>query len=370
MKTKFHLIVGLAATLMAARGAEALPSFSWEHVPVYAHLGKTAGDFTTEELDFLARHFNFIALEKGQAFRQRGSTEAGFAEAARQLKQRNPRAQLLFYWNAFLDYPLYAANKTFPAGGHLQDAHGKPVLVRNTVPSYDLARADVRAWWSDVAAANVRAGAVEGIFADALQQVIAPAKQKLLGAAKYKALNEGLVTLLQDARRKLGPEKLIIYNGLRNGEGTQFLPLTSGAMIEHFGALSGTGKEKMAADMESMQQAARAGKIICLKAWPGFTWLDADVMKKPHAELARLAREHITFPLACFLAAAGTNSFFCYTWGYREGDGTFEWYPEFDKPLGPPQGEARRDGWIWRREFAHAAVSVNLETQAAKIDWH
>ena len=93
------------------------------------------------------------------------------------------------------------------------------------------------------------------------------------------------------------------------------------------------------------------------------------MMKKPHDELARLAKERITFPLACFLVAAQPNSYFCYTWGYREKLGTFEWYPEFDKPLGAPQGEARRAGWTYRRTFEHVDVFVDLETRTARLDW-
>ena len=67
--------------------------------------------------------------------------------------------------------------------------------------------------------------------------------------------------------------------------------------------------------------------------------------------------------------AAEPNCYFCYTWGYREQHGTFDWYPEFDKPLGPPKGEAKKDGWNYQREFAHASVSVNLETKTVRIDW-
>lgn len=65
-----------------------------------------------------------------------------------------------------------------------------------------------------------------------------------------------------------------------------------------------------------------------------------DFMHKPRAELLQLARERITFPLACYLVAAETNVYFCYTWGYCEMHGTVDWYPEFDNPLGPPLGAA------------------------------
>jgi hypothetical protein len=44
-------------------------------------------------------------------------------------------------------------------------------------------------------------------------------------------------------------------------------------------------------------------------------------------------------------------------------------YPEFDRPLGRPLGPAKQTGWTYQREFAHASVSLNLETKSARIDW-
>lgn len=295
MIIKPTLIAFLLAPLATLHAADSLPTFSWDHVPVYAHVGKQSDDFTPEQLDFLARHFDFVAIEKGQAARKRGSTEAGIAEAARQIKLRKPSAKVLFYWNAFLDVRSYQASHDFPTEGHLRDKQGKPLMVRETIPTYDLSQASVRGWWSDTAAKAVREGGCDGIFADALAQVTAAGKRKRLGDEKYKALNDGLVAMLEETRRKCGPEKLVLFNGIRGNDGVQFLPLTSGAMIEHFGHFSGVGKEKMAEDLEAMRAAALAGKIVCLKAWPGFAWLDADMMKKPHDELVRLARERLTF---------------------------------------------------------------------------
>lgn len=370
MNRTVALLTALLLSLFPLRAADALPPFTWDHVPLYAHVGKSSDDFTPEQLDFLAKHFDFVAIEKSQAVRKRGSTEAGIAEAARQIKARNPKTKVLFYWNTFLDIPGYAARRGFPAEGHLNDRRGNPVMVRETLRTYDLSRADVRAWWTDTAATAVREGGADGIFADALLQVTAPSKKKSLGDEKYDALKKGLLAMMEETRRKLGPEKLVVFNGRRGSEGAQFLPVTSGAMIEHFGHFKdGEGKEKMAEDLDAMRAAAKAGKIVCLKAWPGFTWLDADMMKKPHDELLQLARERITFPLACFLVAAEPRCYFCYTWGYTENHGTFDWYPEFDKPLGPPKSVAVRNGWRYSREFSHAAVSVDLETQTAHIDW-
>lgn len=351
--------VTLAALLLALpfalRAADALPPFSWDHVPVYAHVGKTSDDFTPAQLDFLAKHFNFITIEKHQASHKHGSTEEGFAVAAREIKQRNPRAKVLFYWNASLDTSSnrggYNAMRTFPAGGFLKDSQGEPVMRRKTVPNYDLTQPDVRDWWSDAAAKAVREYGADGIFADAMGQ----REDKGIDDKRFAALVAGRVALLAETRRKIGPDKLIIYNGLMKDDPKKLLRFADGAMIESFVHPNyGDSKELVATFFEATRAAARDGKIVVLKGWPRFTFRQPEMMQKPHAELARLARERITFPLACFLVAAEPNCCFCCTWGYREMHGTFDWYPEFDKPLGPPKGEAKRTGWIYQREFAHA----------------
>lgn len=370
MKHAITLSALLLAPLAALPATEAFPPFSWDHVPVYAHVGKTSDDFTPEQLDFLAKHFNFITIEKAQAAHKHGSTEAGFAVAVREIKRRNPHAKVLYYWNASLDTSGtrgdYQAMKTFPAGGFLKDGNGKTVMRRGSVPNYDLTRQDVRDWWSDAAAKAVRENGADGIFADAMSQN----KDKGLDDKKITALLAARVALLEETRRKIGPAKQIIYNGLMKDDPKKLLQHADGAMIESFDHPNyGDSKEQLAEFFKATHAAAQDGKIVILKGWPGFSWRQKDIMQKPRAELLRMSRERITFPLACYLVAAEPNVYFCYTWGYREMHGTFDWYPEFDKPLGPPLGEAKKTGWLYEREFAHASVSVNIETKAARIDW-
>lgn len=351
---------------------DALPPFSWDRVPVYAHVAKASGDFTPKELDFLAKHFDFITIEKGQASAKYGNTEDGFAAAAREIKKRNLKAKVLFYWNASLDSSSirwgYKAVKTFPKDGHLKDNQGKPVLRRKTVPNYDLRRQDVRDWWSDAAAKAVRDYGADGIFADAMGDPPA-ANQKTLTKETLSELRDARLRLMAETRRKIG-DKLIVYNGLMKENRDKLFRVADGAMAERFGHFdTGSSKEQIAEMIEATQAAGRDGKIVLLKAWPGFSYRESEMMKKPHAELARLAKERITFPLACYLVAAQPNCYLCYTWGYREKLGTFDWYPEFDKPLGAPKADATRKGWTYQREFAHASVFVDIKTRTAKIDW-
>lgn len=364
------LVLQLLVAATSLQAADNLPPFSWDRVPVYAHVGKVSDDFTPEQLDFLAEHFDFITIEKHQASHKHGSTEAGFAVAIREIKMRNPDAKVLFYWNASLDSSssrgVYKAMETFPADGFLKDDEGKIVMRRKTVPNYDLTRKDVREWWSDAAAKAVEEYGADGIFADAMGQDEA----KGLDDEKLAALVAARVELLEETRTKIGPDKLIIYNGLLKDDPQQLLRSADGAMIESFGHPKyGDSKEHLTASFEATRAAANDGKIVLLKGWPGFTFRDKEAMKKPRAELARLAKENITLPLAWFLIAAEENSYFCYTWGYREMHGTLDWYPEFDKPLGPPKGNAVRDGSTYRREFEHATVFVDLENKAGNIEW-
>lgn len=370
--------VAFPATLLlvlapALHADDAFPSFSWDHVPVYAHVGKSSDDFTPNELDFLAKHFDFITIEKGQAANKYGNTEEGFATAAKEIQQRNPDAKVLYYWNASLDSSSvrwgYKAVETFPVNGYLKGRNGKPVLRRKTVPNYDLRRPEVRDWWSDAAMAAVSQLGADGIFADAMGDPPA-ANLKALDEQTVLDLRAARLALMEETRRKFGPERLIVYNGLMRENREKLLLATDGAMDERFGHFdNGSSKEQIAEAIETIQSVGRSGKIVLVKGWPGFSYREKEMMRKPRHELAELAKERITFPLACFLVAAQQHSYFCYTWGYREKHGTFDWYPEFDRPLGRPSGDAQRDGWTYRRTFEHANVFVDLETRTAKIDW-
>ena len=373
---RIHSVLAVSLLLVSRPtlyAEDALPPFSWDRVPVYAHVGKASGDFTAKELDFLANHFDFITIEKGQASHKYGNTEDGFAVAAREIKKRNPDAKVLYYWNASLDTSTarwgYKAVKTLPADAYLKDREGNPVLRRKTVPNYDQRRPDVRDWWSDAAATAVREYGADGIFADAMGDP-PRANLKTLNEQTQFDLRAARLAMMEETRRKIGPGKLIVYNGLMRENREKLLRVTDGAMIEHFGHFTnGSSKEQIAEAILAAQAAGRDGEIVLIKAWPGFSFREPEMMKKPRDELARLAKQRITFPLACYLVAAQTNCYFCYTWGYREKLGTFQWYPEFDKPLGPPKGDATRKGWTFQREFRHASVFVNLEMQTARIDW-
>lgn len=354
-----------------APAAEVFPGYSWDRVPLNIHFGQRAGDLSDREIEFLADHSRFIVLEKSHGVAVHGSTEAGIADTARRIVRRNPAARVLFYFNAFINWPGYDAFKTYRPEWTLRTATGGIVAHPSGTPRPDPSNAEFREWWSDVVAAAHRAAPLGGVFADALPQALAPALARQVGEAKARAVVAGLREMLALTKRKLGPEKLVVVNGLRTTDFRELLEWDGidGVMIEHFGGFNTAAPADLKADLDSIALAAARGKFVVIKGWPGFNWLDRAMMQRPYAELLQLARERLTFPLACFLVAAAPGSHFCYSWGYTHTHGMLDAYPEFDRPLGPPRAAAVWEGLTARREFAHASVWVNLENGEARIDW-
>ncbi len=368
-----------AKTAIRSRNLK-LPHFSWDHVPVAAHIGKRSGDFTQEEVQFLSKHFSLVTISNGQGMEKYAAMEDGMYQAARQLKAVAPDITLLFYWNSFLAYPRYRAYQTFADHPEwkLKTLDGKDLLIRDRIETYDLSQAAMRDWWIDAAQRNLAQAPFDGIFIDALISAVSE-RPALLGVEKATALVEGAHQLISELRSAVGSNVLLVYNGLRGDleewpDGcASFLTQTSGAMVEHFDFIWAhpkngiSSKEQIANEIELIQKAGKQGKIVLVKGWPSFSTISADAPPPENPEQA--AREAITFPLACFLVAAGAYAYFVYSWGYTEDDGTFEWYPEFDKLLGSPRGDAVRDGWVYTRSFDHADVRVDLEQQRGVIEW-
>jgi hypothetical protein len=343
-------------------------------VPVAFHFGKNGG-LTNDEAKFITSHSNFIVLEKGHGFPEYKNTENGIEEEAKKLKKLNPDMKVIFYWNAFLDYPMYKAHKVYESHPEwwLKTTDGEYDLKKGSFRRYDLSNPEVRKWWVETAKNEILNGPTDGVFMDAFIQVTSPANIKLWGEAKYNSIQEGLKKLIAETRTALGDDKLIVYNGIRSTPGRNvgniFPDHTDAVMIEHFGIIKSNSKESMLQDIQEMEKAGKTGKIVVFKGWPGYAWIDKDFMAKSLKEKQEISKENITFPLASFLAGAQENSYFIYNWGYRFKHGAIDWYPEFDKPLGKPLSDMNVNGWELTRDFQHASIWVDLETKEAEINW-
>lgn len=348
------------------------PGFQWNRVPLNLHFGKRSADLTDQEIQFIAEHSNFICLEKSHGARIHGSTEAGIADTARRITAKNPKAKVLFYFNAFINWPGYQAFESYRDEWTLRTTSGEIVRHGAGTPRPDPSNPEFRRWWSDVVVEANREAPLSGVFIDAIPQALSPSLAKQVGETKANEIVDGLRKMIVMTKRQLGQDRIVLVNGLRATSFREILDWEGidGVMIEHFSAFHSTSPEDMKADLESVSLAASKGKFVVLKGWPGFNWLDREMMQTPRSELLQLARQRITFPLACFLVSASHGSHFCYSWGYTDTDGMLHSYPELNRKLGPPKGKASWQGMTASRDFEHASVWVDLLTRQARINWH
>jgi len=374
------IVLAIASQYAAlASGDSASPHFSWDTVPVYIHFGKSSGPLSESELKFVAQASDLVCLEKGHGRGRFGSTEEGIACDAKRLKALNPRMKVLFYWNTFLNYPLYDACREVDDHPEwiFRDKKGQPIYKTGTLEQYNLLNSEFRRWWAAIAEKAVTEYGCDGIFMDAVNQAKRPIWMKRgWGEGNEALLTQAVADMMQLANRRMGEDALLVYNGIRsldptgNTTGTEYLPHASGVTVEHFTAFHSQSKESIAADIKAIGRAARMGKTVVVKGWPDptFNWTNKEKMRIPSNVLADEARKKIIFSLACFLIAAQENCYFSYSWGWREQHGSLVDYAEFHKPLGKPKGRAKKED-LYTRSYEHASVWVDLAERRARIDW-
>ena len=362
-----------------AAAEKRMPTFTWDSLPLYVHVRKATA-YTEEEIQYLAT-FPLITFEKSNGHRDSGSSEAGTLKAARAIKAINPDSKILYYRNVFVHYGSYAANQSLKDIPHafLRGRDGKENLVRGKVPAYDLSNPKLRAWWLDAAEEVCSDPAIDGIFLDGIVKVLEPGYLKRdLGEEKKAAVLKGYTTLLEDTRKELGPDKLMIANILRArfpDSGLSAMKAVDGSYIEGFeGAVKMQKKDYVAKGMAAFQKAAQGGKLIAFTCHVGENLQDADEAdrsssidnKKPLNQ-----NERATYLIAMFLVCAEKYSYFQLHDGYDalKSETWMKRLPEYDRPLGKPKGPAIRKGYTYTREFEHASVQLDIEKETAEILW-
>ncbi len=357
-----------------------VPEFSWDHIPLYMHVRKATA-YTDDEIAFLAK-FPLITFEKSNGNKAFGSSEKGTLIAARRVKEINPKAKILYYRNVIVHYGGYAANEALEQipGGLLMNKEGSTKLVRNRVAAYDLSNGRVRDWWVGHCREMAADPAIDGLFFDGNIKALEPGYLRSeIGEEKKKQVEQGYFEMMKDTRQAIGPDKLIVANILRarfKEGGLEYLPMFDGSYLEGFFHQVGrtSYEDYVAKGIESMQQAARQGKIIAFTSGLAGTRNTSKMgIDEAHGAVGsdEAARRALMYPLAVFLICAEKHSYFRAHEGYS-ADGNknwMRWFEEYDKPLGPPKGPAKRDGYRYTREFEHASVSVDLTKQEGVVRW-
>jgi len=385
------LLVMLLAWLNALPAAEShsalanpqrMPAFSWDRVPLYVHIRKDTA-FTDEEIRYLAT-FPLITFEKATGHTDFGSVEAGTLKAARAVKAVNPATKILYYRNVIVHYGGYAANESLKdiPGAFLVGRDGNDKLIRNRLQAYDLSNKALRDWWVDAAKKVCTDPAIDGIFLDGVVKVLEPAFLRgAIGEEKKAAELAGYVRLVEETRKMLGPQKLMLANILRarfSDSGLSYIKALDGSYIEGFeGAVGMSRKDYVAQGIRDFQKAARQGFIVAYTCGLGRNLQDADEAPNSAAGNNNRARRggdaqsRFDYQLAIFLICAEKYSYFDLKDGY-DAKRSKTWLTrraDYDRPLGPPKGPAVRDGYTYTREFAHASVQLDIENETANIVW-
>ncbi len=372
MRTVAGASIGGAAILsggalrpaLATTGREAYPTFSWDRVPYAAQTGKFRGDYTASEIEFIANHFAFIAVGPGTGLGDKPAAEriqeVGFYRAARALKAVNAACKVLLYWGGPGGQQNYAADKTFDPSWRIGNTN-----------HYDVANPGLREWWARSAAEIVAHADVDGVFIDGLNP-----------EGDHPHHTE-MLTLLRQRLTALPKPALLLINGVpapgRNGL-PSMLDLCDGMMIEHFGILGHKPARELKEYMLDVLRFGKMGKIVLVKTWPSFNFMEPQAATMSYADKAAAARRDIPYALSLFLAVAQPYSYMQYGWGYENIGGAYvldadgktadpTWYPELLHPLGEPLGDPSIDGYVFAREFRHASVRVDLAAARGEVNW-
>jgi hypothetical protein len=351
------------------------PRFSWDRVPVYQMFMDYGRLLTDAEVAAIASTSDFICIEKAHGGKAAGGAELGTRHENARFKALKPESTCLFYFNSAFAYPFTTSSRVFRYGKVSEEY--KPFLLKDTktgelahrekVYCFDVLNPGFRNWWAKTVGKCVRESGVDGLFVDQMHGFVWMRPRKKEEVAQAQA------ELMRMASRAIGSDKILLLNNAHDIP--ELFEIGDAFMLEHFSPKLLT-KEAILRDWEAMKRIHEAGKIAVWR-------IGVDVEERASAGAGRrrrpnaaaceaLARERISFYLAAFLMGAQPYSYFQYGWGWCLQDGALVDYPEFKKRLGRPLGEYTRhdpNGWLFRRQFEHASVRVDLETRQGKVEW-
>jgi putative glycosyl hydrolase-like family 15 (GHL15) protein len=365
-----------AAATIPATEAPVIYRGHWDTVPLYGHLGKPTGAFTDAEVRFLVNHYPIITLEKTMGMAKTANADAAAEMAYRQIKAKSAKTKVFYYFNSAIDWvPLYPSTiNGLPAGYTLTLPDGSPYVpsADPTVPGYksvrafDLSNPDLRDWWVTQVVRQIREVGYDGVFVDGIKFNTEGRAQlaAAVGVAKQQAVTAGLGTMLTELRNQLPACTTVLYNGIAtnaawNG-GLEYLDRSDAVMLEEFGQGDEETPTLMAGDMDLVTEVGARGKIAVFCGAPN------SGNPNPVPSLA----DGISFPLACFLCCTGpTAGYFRYGDGWYAQDGPLMTFPILNRRLGPPEGPATRNGYLYERTFQHARVTADLTSATGTIEF-
>ena len=357
------------------------PRFSWDTVPVYQMFDDKV-QFTDDDVRTTAATTDFLCIEKSHAITDLGAADLGAQHAIGQFKALKPQMTCLAYLNAAYAYPFISRSKAFDHRGAIhqpENARYKSLLLTDPasgelayrdgdhVHYFDVLNPETRAWWVETAAALVRETGADGLFVDQMHGFawLRPDREPEVAAAQ--------ALMMQLAKEAIGADKILLLNNAAHIP--ELFEIGDAFMFEHYQPAL-IAREAIVSDWALMDKISRAGKITVWRI--GIEHDAVMIAARESGEtvtpeyLAAVSQQRLPYYLAAFLVGAQEYAWLQYGWGWNLHTGPLCPYPDLQRPLGQPRGEAVRDepdGWTFRREFEHARVEVDLDKREGRVDW-
>jgi hypothetical protein len=217
---------------------------------------------------------------------------------------------------------------------------------------------------------------------DANIKVLVPSFFKgKVGAEKQQQIEAGYFSMMKDLNTQLGDDNLLLANILRvrpefEDSGRTYLKYFDGSYLEGFDNenFGMTYADYLAKGMEAFQKSAREGNVIAMSIGLGKSLSGAHIGIDDVRESIELNEDlsaHLDYLLAIFLVCAEKYSYVYPHDGYN-GMTSATWlktFPQYEKTLGKPLGYAKRDGYIYTREFEHLDVVLDIENKTATLNY-
>jgi hypothetical protein len=391
--------------LLGARGAGAAPTLThgWDTALESQFIDYGYSVLTAAQAANVAAHYAVASLEKCTG---PGPTEANVWATAAQLKAIKPSMKVLFYWDldqvALTCYAAHDEYMRHPEWWLRDDAAQLTFNSTDGVPHIDYGVAAARDWWVSVplnGSGSPAAHLIDGVLADGTGSRcpassaggagLSPARCNALIAAKSVMVRQLQALLDATNGGSVIGNGLDMYPGGPPDQNMYTLADMDGIMGEHFAVFesvlaNGTlDVARVAQFMADVGVAAAAGKTVVVALWPGLcvtpftsagwpSWPGGLQPNTTDGWRAALLDKH-RFALAAFLTVAEVNVWMQYEGWYGLNQGAIQcptapescaaplaWYPQLTQPLGAPLGPAVRAGNVWRREFEHASVLLDL----------
>ena len=392
MLTSTSLFVVAADSNNSHTAQDKFPEFSWDYIPKYMHVYKITS-YTAEELDYLAS-YPLITFEKTQGTRN-GFVQEGTIIAANAVKALNPNAKILYYKNIVIDWMGSAMSKGLETieGGYIKSKNGAlPVANSHSKRKFfDISLPKVQDWWMKDATMMLNEPSIDGVFIDANIKVLVTeyfSSLKSTGEAKAKQLIAGYHQLLTRINEELRTDNIILANILRarfEKGGLEYMDYFDGSYLEAFEHNVGgvSRSDYIAKGIASAQEAARDGKIIAFSIGLAKA-LDKDDSgmgldeARGSIENIESVEGRLNYVTAIFLVIAEKYSYFyphdkLVVMKDRKGNQInrtwMKTLPVFEKRLGPPKGPAKKEGYVYTREFEYCSVWLDIENEVGRLTW-